>query len=201
MHAIMHGMFLPKINCYIYLWKRRICGVLETRFYFFRLVWEFPTSFGMYSSCVANTSSVDQILDGCISDKKGACRPSPRLQLSDYFVSLQSKLARRELRRFFLKIFPPPPPFVDENGRHSIDPRRVSSSSSFARRKISFLDSILTTKIHDDNRVRFTKRSNLSRRVKRMRNLHTSEWKVRERNVEEEIRGKRQGETGGGSKR
>lgn len=133
--------------------------------------------------------------EGSISDKK---RAPPPFTLAPTFRLLrkpQSKLAHRELRRFFLKSFSP---IADEMGATAIDPRRVSrSSSSFLltrEGKIPFLSiaTLTQNRIEDRNRVHSIKRIiEQSCRIKNTRageNRGTSRRRDKERPVEAERR-------------
>lgn len=111
MDVYLWGMFLPgKINITIYLWKVRIDGwklgsppsVPFASFENFQL----SGYIYIYSSCVANTASA-RIKSRRIYKRQKASLPlSPSASSFRLLRKPQSKLAHRELRRFFLKSFP-----------------------------------------------------------------------------------------------
>lgn len=113
MDVYLWGMFLPgKINITIYLWKVRIDGwklgsppplFLSPRLRIsnFRDIYIY-----IYSSCVANTESARIKSRRIYKRQKASLPPSPSAPSFRLLRKPQSKLAHRELRRFFLKSFP-----------------------------------------------------------------------------------------------
>lgn len=111
MDVYLWGMFLPgKINITIYLWKVRIDGwklgsppsVPFASFENFQL----SGYIYIYSSCVANTASARIKSRRIYKRQKASLPPSPSAPSFRLLRKPQSKLAHRELRRFFLKSFP-----------------------------------------------------------------------------------------------
>ena len=111
MDVYLWGMFLPgKINITIYLWKVRIdgwkLGSPPPLFLSPRLRISNFRDIYIYSSCVANTESARIKSRRIYKRQKASLPPSPSAPSFRLLRKPQSKLAHRELRRFFLKSFP-----------------------------------------------------------------------------------------------